>query len=82
MAPTSVAAPIDQLCAQSAASFVTVDAYPFDDRAGRAAPGQSGDDRQLERADDTTVAHGHHQMLIRINPEAFEGGQIRTQVVR
>ena len=77
LAPGFVDRPLDEPGAQAAAALVGVDAYAFDDRAGRAAPGQPGDDRELEGADDTALAYGDDQVLVRVAAEPLEGGEVR-----
>ena len=74
--------PLDELGSQAAATLVRVDAYPFDDRPGRAAPGEPGNDRELERADDPALPDRHHQALVRVGAEPLQRGQVRGEVVR
>src|SRR3954451_14734046 len=81
LAPGFLYRPLDELCAQSAAPLVGVDAYTLDDRAGRSLAGEPGDDRQLEGADDTPFAYGDHELLVGVRTQPLQRRQVGRHVV-
>ena len=70
---------IDPGCCQLAGSRLIADG--FDQAAQRAPAGQTGDDRQLERADHLTVAFSNYKDLGRVGVDEFAGVGLRPQVV-
>jgi hypothetical protein len=64
--------PLDQPSAQAVAAVVGPHPDGLDECPGRAEPGQSRDERELQRADDLTVRVGHRQHLPRVGVDLLE----------